>query len=95
MEIRPLVCKMNGCQRRFKTDYNLKRHRLLHNTVGKYKCETCCKTFIKRSSLNHHSKRHVFYTKNDENLIVTKMKNLETFNSPSLNYRTSGIVIGR
>jgi transposase len=52
------ICGVHGCQRRFKTLYNLEKHRKLHDTIGKYECEECGKRFIELSSLSNHRRRH-------------------------------------
>jgi len=54
------VCGISGCQRRFKTLYNVNRHRDRHKESGKYKCEKCDKTFIEMSSLSNHRRRHTY-----------------------------------
>ena len=55
---RPFICGKNGCQRRFKTRFNLERHRRLHESEPKYTCNVCGKVFVERSALSHHLRRH-------------------------------------
>ena len=52
------ICGIKGCQRRFKTVYNLEKHRQLHNHTAKYICDECGKRFIEMSSLSNHRRRH-------------------------------------
>ena len=54
-----IICGVKGCQRRFKTLYNVEKHRNLHELEGKYVCENCGKRYIEKSALSHHKRRHL------------------------------------
>ena len=60
------ICGIKGCQRRFKTTYNLEKHRKLHETIGKYRCEHCNKRFIELSALSNHRRRHRLRTSSND-----------------------------
>lgn len=53
-----IVCGIKGCQRRFKTKYNVEKHRELHGFEAKYECKECGKRYIEMSALSQHKRRH-------------------------------------
>ncbi|XP_059050249.1 uncharacterized protein LOC131845227 isoform X2 [Achroia grisella] len=57
-EDRPYKCTFNGCRKRFKDKWALKRHLVIHMPEKQLPCDVCGKLFTRRTRLNAHIRQH-------------------------------------
>ncbi len=53
-----IVCKANGCGKKFQRMLHFKRHFANHSKASQFVCEVCSKVFYHRDSLRLHQKYH-------------------------------------
>ena len=56
---RPFVCSVTDCHKRYKTNYNLNRHKLIHSMKKSFECNECEMRFLHKSHLINHQKIHL------------------------------------
>ncbi|XP_030752797.1 zinc finger protein 99-like [Sitophilus oryzae] len=54
----PFFCSETDCGKIFKTKYNLKMHKLIHDKNRQFVCGHCAKVFIHVASFKRHLKEH-------------------------------------
>ena len=83
--VRPFVCRRSDCNKRFKTNGELKAHELTHCSVKPFQCDQCDRRFTRIALLNQHKILHNC----DENISKSLCKRLIQNPKRNKNYKCS------